>query len=752
MVLTVEGPLEGLSNTSNFCTLDIQGMTCASCVSRVENALKKIPGVEAATVNLATEQAKIRFQESATTSTQELIGAVKKAGYEASKTIPHHSHLQDQNNHFWGSEGLGRVIFSFALSIPLVLPMVLMLFGIHLEVPSQIQLYLAIPVQAILGWRFYRNGFKALIAGSGNMDLLVALGTSSAFLLSLYLMQQDQHHELYFESSAVVISMVLLGKWLELNAKFKTSAAIRALQKLWPENAHVLNMNDEVRHIPSIELLPGDRVKVFPGERIPVDGIILNGISHIDESLMTGESNPVLKKIGAYVIGGSMNGDGLLMIQAQAIGEESTLAKMIQLVEDAQTQKAPIQKLVDQISAVFVPTVFVIAILTALLNWYFLDSVSEAILRAVAVMVIACPCALGLATPAAIMAGTGVAARFGILIKDSQVLEIAHRLNVIAFDKTGTLTKGQPELLKTIFLNHDANLTNHHLLELAGGLQLGSEHPIAKAFIHYLEDNHIQPSALKDIKALAGIGIEGEITDGPLHGKIIRLQSLQSLSLELCYKNLQSQVTPLMTEGLTISVLTVESVPLVIFGLGDEIKPESKDVIRRLKAMGITTVMLSGDNKMSAESIGRSIHIDQIYAQVLPSDKVAHIQQLQLDKNHQRVWVAMVGDGVNDAPSLVEADVGIAMGTGTEVAMQAASITLMRGDLNLVSGAIEISKKTWNKIQQNLFWAFFFNIFGIPLAALGFLSPMVAGSAMALSSFFVLSNALLLSRWKPTAL
>ncbi len=752
MTLTVESPLEGLSNTSNFCTLDIQGMTCASCVSRVENALKKIPGVEAATVNLATEQAKIRFQESATTSTQELIGAVKKAGYEASKTIPHHGHLQDQRNNFWGSEGLGRVIFSFALSIPLVIPMVLMLFGIHLEVPSKIQLYLAIPVQVILGWRFYRNGFKALIGGSGNMDLLVALGTSSAFLLSLYLMQQDQHHELYFESSAVVISMVLLGKWLELNAKFKTSAAIRALQKLWPENAHVLNINDEVRHIPSIELLPGDRVKVFPGERIPVDGIILSGISHIDESLMTGESNPVLKKVGGLVIGGSMNGDGLLMIQAQAIGEESTLAKMIQLVEDAQTQKAPIQKLVDQISAIFVPTVFVIAILTALLNWYLLDSVSEAILRAVAVMVIACPCALGLATPAAIMAGTGVAARFGILIKDSQVLEIAHRLNVIAFDKTGTLTKGQPELLKTIFLNNNKNLLNNDLLELAGGLQLGSEHPIAKAFIHYLEDSHIQPRALKDIKAIAGIGIEGEIIDGPLHGKIIRLQSVQSLSLAPYYINLQNQVSPLMEDGLTISILTIESTPLAIFGLGDEIKHESKAVISRLKEMGITTVMLSGDNKMSAESIGRKINIDQIYAQVLPIDKVAHIKQLQFNEDHQRVWVAMVGDGVNDAPSLVEADVGIAMGTGTEVAMQAASITLMRGDLNLVSGAIEISKKTWHKIQQNLFWAFFFNIFGIPLAALGFLSPMVAGSAMALSSFFVLSNALLLSRWKPSTL
>jgi Cu+-exporting ATPase len=751
MPLTAEESLNDVTNASSFCTLDIQGMTCASCVIRVENALKKIPGVEAATVNLATEQAKIRFQESATASSQVLIEAVKKAGYEATKTIPHHSHLRDQQNNFCGSEGLGRVIFSFSLSFPLVLPMLLMLFGIHLEIPAQIQLSLAAPVQLILGWRFYRNGFKALIAGSGNMDLLVALGTSSAFLLSVYLMLQDQNHELYFESSAVVISMVLLGKWLELNAKFKTSAAIRALQKLWPENAHVLNINDEVRHIPSIELLPGDRVKVFPGERIPVDGVILNGISHIDESLMTGESNLVFKNVGSLVIGGSMNGDGLLIIQAQAIGEESTLAKMIQLVEDAQTQKAPIQKLVDQISAVFVPTVFVIALLTALLNWYFFGSVSEAILRAVAVMVIACPCALGLATPAAIMAGTGVAARFGILIKDSQVLEIAHRLNIIAFDKTGTLTKGQPELLKTIFLHHDQHLTNNDLLELAGGLQLGSEHPIAKAFLNYLAISNIQARALKNMKALPGIGIEGEMTDGPLQGIIIRLQSLQSLALEPCFNDLQSQVAPMMGEGLTISILTMKSIPMAIFGLGDEIKPESKAVISRLRAMGITTVMLSGDNKMSAESIGKSINIDQIYAQVLPIDKVAHIQQLQLDKNHQRVWVAMVGDGVNDAPSLVVADVGIAMGTGTEVAMQAASITLMRGDLNLVSGAIEISKKTWNKIRQNLFWAFFFNVFGIPLAALGFLSPMVAGSAMALSSFFVLSNALLLSRWKPSA-
>lgn len=747
---------------SELITLDIGGMTCASCVGRVEKALDKIPGVEAATVNLATEQAKIRLKSHSGTQVAELIALVKKTGYEAKISTPHGNNMPNPSKSFWGADGLGRVLLSFALSAPLFLPMFLMPFGIHWALSPEWQLLLASPVQFFLGWRFYKGGFKALMSGVGNMDLLVALGTSAAYGLSVYqmLLSSNPVHELYFEGSAVIICMVLLGKWLEARAKQQTSEAIRALQKLWPEHAKVLAPNiviaegislDQYRDLPLDQVFPSDRVLVLPGERIPVDGVILLGNSHIDESLLTGESAPVKKALGAKVIGGSLNGEGVLVIEAKAVGVESVLSQIITLVEDAQTQKAPIQKLVDQVSAIFVPTVIVIAIITGLANWFYLDSASIAILRAVSVLVIACPCALGLATPAAIMAGTGVAARFGILIKDPQVLELAHRLTIVAFDKTGTLTIGKPRLLNLIpFTN---SLNEDAILATAAGLQLGSEHPLAKALLDATKQKGLTPIPPSESKAFPGIGISGKPSAGPWMNQNLCLQSVASLDSNVHQAEIIQKAQACFDAGQTVSVLmdsdTAE--PIAIIAFGDELKSNALQAITSLHKLQIRTVMLSGDNIAAATRVGNSIGIDEVFAQIMPDHKANIIRQLQsIEHGHQRQWVAMVGDGVNDAPALAVADVGMAMSTGTDVAMQAAGITLMRGDPTLVADAIDISNRTWQKIRQNLFWAFIFNSTGIPLAALGYLSPMLAGSAMALSSFCVLSNALLLKRWRPS--
>jgi len=750
-----------IDTKSELFTLDIGGMDSASCVGRVEKALDKMPGVEAASVNLATEQAKVRLKADSGLNVDDLIATVQKTGYEAKISSPHQISVTAPSKLFWGADGLGRVLLGFALSAPLFLPMLLMPFGIHWALSPKWQLLLATPVQFFLGWRFYRAGLKSLMSGVGNMDLLVALGTSAAYGLSIYQMIASPHasHELYFEGSAVIICMVLLGKWLEARAKQQTSEAIRALQKLWPEHAKVIERDiviaetstlDQFRDLPLDQVFPKDRILVMPGERIPVDGIILLGNSHIDESLLTGESDSVKKRIGEKVIGGSLNGEGVLVIEAQAVGVESVLSKIISLVEDAQTQKAPIQKLVDQVSAIFVPSVIVIAIITGLANWFYLDSASIAILRAVSVLVIACPCALGLATPAAIMAGTGVAARFGILIKDPQVLELAHRLNVVAFDKTGTLTVGKPRLLKVI--SFSGSFSENDILATAAGLQLGSEHPLAKALLDAAKQNGLTPITPTDSKALPGIGISGKPSAGALAGQSLTIQSIASLESNHHHAEILRKAQACFEAGQTVSILMSDEVtpsPIAIFSFGDELKENAQEAITSLRHLNIRAVMLSGDNIAAANRVARNIGIQEVFAQIMPGDKAEIIRKLQSKDGH-RQFVAMVGDGVNDAPALATADVGMAMSTGTDVAMQAAGITLMRGDPTLVANAIDISKRTWQKIQQNLFWAFIFNATGIPLAALGYLSPMLAGSAMALSSFCVLSNALLLKRWRPT--
>jgi Cu+-exporting ATPase len=558
--------------------------------------------------------------------------------------------------------------------------------------------------------------------------------------------------------------MVLLGKWLEARAKQKTGEAIRALHALWPQQARVLKTNDlslissnaaainQHTELPLEQVLVNDLVMVLPGERVPADGFIVLGNSHLDESLLTGESQSVKRGIGDAVIGGSLNGDGQLVFRVGATSTDSMLANIIDLVETAQTQKAPIQRLVDHVSAIFVPAVIGIAIATGLVTGLLIGDVSEAILRAVSVMVIACPCALGLATPAAIMAGTGVAARAGILIKDPQVLELAHRIQLVAFDKTGTLTEGKPTLLS---IDTSPGLTQEAVLALAAGLQMGSEHPLAKAVLEDAKLRGVTPVTCAQMQAIPGVGIEGRPLTGERQGQILRLQSLASLESHPQYGDLCLQANPLFLAGHSISVLTAtpqadqSTIPLAIFAFGDALKDQAGNAVKQLHAMGIQTVMLSGDNNAAAKKVGERIGIDTVYAQVIPADKAGWIERFKRNAAGERQWVAMVGDGINDAPALAVADVGMAMATGTDVAMQAAGITLMHGNPSLVASAIDVSKRTWNKIRQNLFWAFAFNVIGIPLAALGYLTPAIAGSAMALSSLFVLSNALLLGLWKP---
>jgi Cu+-exporting ATPase len=551
---------------------------------------------------------------------------------------------------------------------------------------------------------------------------------------------------LYFESSAVVVTLVLLGKWLETRTKRQTTSAIRALHGLRPDTAHLIGRDGEV-DVPVAEVLVGDKLAVKPGERFPVDGTLLEGRTQVDESMLTGEPLPVTKEVGAKLTGGSINGEGRVVLEVRAVGVDTVLSSIIRLVEDAQAAKAPIQRLVDQVSAVFVPVVLVIALLT-LLGWYLTGhSFEVALIHAVAVLVIACPCALGLATPAAIMAGTGVAAKFGILIKDAQALEVAHTVNVVAFDKTGTLTVGQPRLTALA----PVGLANDEALLLAAGLQSGSEHPLARAVLQAAKDKALTVPAPTDVQAVAGRGTQGKVGERTL--LLGSLRWMAELGVDMA--PVAAQAAELQAGGATVSAMAEQQAGgaklLALLAFADEPKPGAKEALATLKARGIQTVMISGDNRGAAEAMAKRLGLDakDVLAEVLPGDKAAKVAALKAGGK----VVAMVGDGVNDAPALAAADVGMAManpnGGGTDVAMHAAGITLMRGDPLLVAAALDISRRTVAKIRQNLFWAFAYNAAGIPLAALGYLSPVVAGAAMALSSVSVMTNALLLKRWTP---
>ncbi|WP_300302601.1 heavy metal translocating P-type ATPase [Ferrovibrio sp.] len=726
--------------------LKISGMSCASCVGRVEKALAAVAGVRAASVNLASETAEVTAPRGAV-DLATLLDAVKKAGYEArpfDDAATSTSAREDE-----AAERIARernlALLAVLLTLPLAGGMVFELGGRHdLMLPPLWQFIIATPVQFILGWRFYKAGWGALRAGTGNMDLLVALGTTAAWGLSTWLWWRaapDEMPHLYYEGAAAIIAFVRLGKWLEARAKGQTVSALRALMKLKPATARRRRADGSEEEVATALLQPDDRLVVRAGEAFAADGLIVEGRGSVDESMLTGESLPVEKTIGDAVHAGTLNRDGLIVARVMAVGGETTLSRIVRLVETAQASKPPIQKLVDQISAVFVPVVVLIALVTfALTLTLGGGDVEMALVHAIAVLVIACPCALGLATPAALMVGTGLAARHGILIRDAEALEVARGVTLVAFDKTGTLTEGRPVVTDIIVAPGG---DQQALLLRAAALQAGSQHPLAQAIRDKVASCPL--GTMDDFRDLPGRGIAGRIDGVALLFGNARLMRDEGIDMAA----LGPQAAALAEQGRTVSWLADADrrLALGLVGFGDEPKPQAATAIDRLKAMGIRTVMLSGDSRGAAQAVAARLGIDRVEAEVLPQDKAALITMLRKESGGA---IAMVGDGINDAPALGAADVGIAMATGTDVAMQTAGITLMRGDPTLVADAIDLARATNAKIRQNLFWAFAYNVIGIPLAAFGLLNPMLAGAAMALSSVSVLSNALLLKRWRPT--
>jgi len=713
--------------------LTISGMTCATCAGRIEKALAAVPGVLRTVVNLATERALVEGV-TGILKPADLIAAAQRAGYDADLLTGD----LERDRELAGAEEwrlrreTWRIAAAIALSAPLLLPMA----GIML--PAWLQLALATPVQFVVGARFYAAAWKALRAKTGNMDLLVSLGTSAAYFYSLYLMfAGPPGTHLYFEASAVVIALILVGKWLEARAKRSTTAAIRALMSLRPERARVERNGAEIE-VPAVAVAVGDVVVVRPGERLPVDGIVVSGRSDVDESLLTGESLPVAKNPGDRVTGGAINGSGLLRIETLAVGEQSTLSRIITLVESAQAKKAPVQRLVDRVAAIFVPIVLLVA-LAAFLGWWLIaGNLTAGVIAAVSVMVIACPCSLGLATPTALMVGTGAAAKAGVLIRDVEALERAHRLDTVILDKTGTVTEGKPAVTEVI-----ANgIAEKDLLALAAAAQTGSEHPLARAVLAKAEG--LALPALEDFQSQPGMGLTARVSDRRIAIGNRRLMHEKGVPTE----TMEDRAARLEERGRTVmwvAALEPKAQLLGLIAVADPVKPTAQAAVRHLQALGIEIVLLTGDNERTAAAVAAQLGIRQVLAGVLPGEKAAEVQKLQALGRH----VGMVGDGVNDAPALAAADIGMAMGTGTDVAMQTAGITLMRGDPMLIGDAIAVSRATYNKIRQGLFWAFIYNVVGMPIAGLGLLNPVIAGAAMALSSVSVVSNALLLRRWRP---
>ena len=716
--------------------LGIEGMTCAACATRLEKVLNRIEGVEAA-VNLASERVRVRYRPGVVAVGQ-LLDAVARAGFTG-RLIDDRSREEDKARKLAAYRAeLRRFWIAAALTLPLVAQMVTMfgadaLRGQHHDLlPRWLQLLLATPVQFWIGWRFYDGGWKALRGGGANMDVLVALGTSAAYVFSLVVTLGGLHDlPVYFEASAAVITLVLLGKLLEARAKARTTAAIEALVRLQPKTARV-ERDGQLLEIDAALLMPGDVFIVRPGESVPVDGEVLDGASSVNEAMLTGESMPVAKHPGERVFAATANGEGMLRCRATGVGEHTLLAGIIRLVAEAQGSKAPVQRLADRISAVFVPIVCAIALVTFAGWWLYGGAFNEALINAVAVLVIACPCALGLATPTAIMVGTGQGARAGILVKNAEALERAEKTRILAVDKTGTLTLGEPEVTDVVPLA----IAVDQALTLAAGLEQGSEHPLAKAILRAAKASGAALPELAGFKATPGAGVEGTVA-----GRRLQLGAPDWFPEAALPAD---RLAALQGEGKTVVVLAGDGVALALLAIADPLRESSPAAVARLKAMGVRVVMLTGDNPVTAAAIARRVGIDDFRAGISPSGKAGAVNALKAEG----VVVAMVGDGINDAPALAAADVSFAMGAGSDAAIEVADITLVRGDLHGVADAIRLSRATLGKIRQNLFWAFIYNLLGIPLAALGWLNPVVAGAAMAMSSVSVVSNSLLLKRWK----
>jgi Cu+-exporting ATPase len=731
----------GFSVPSRSFDLAIEGMTCSACSTRLEKVLSKLDGVDGASVNLATSNARVSVT-SGTLSVSDLIVAVERAGFTGRAIETSSETLQQAARRAADRARLELIILIGAalFTLPFIVQMGLMWTQLQPStLPALWQFALATPVQFIAGARFYLPAWRALKAGAGNMDLLVVLGTSAAWGLSTYLVLfSPDSSDYYFEASSSVITLVLLGRHLEDRAKQNTTTAIRSLVALRPQTAQIIREGGEVE-VPASLVAVGEVVVVRPGEHLPVDGIITDGDTQIDESLITGESLPVERSIGDTVTGGSINGSGMIRVKVTAVGAESVLNRIIRAVEEAQASKAPVQHLVDRISALFVPAVIVIAIGAYLYSFLLLSSSqAEAIISAVTVLVVACPCALGLATPTAIMVGTGVAAQWGILIRDAESLEQAHKTTTVIFDKTGTLTAGQPNVVTV----HPLDMEEDELLALTAAAQQGSEHPLARAVL-----NRVRKTAplapLSDFSAIPGRGIRATVDNRQVVAGNQRLMAESGVE----QAPLLEQANALSSRGSTVIWVAVDQRLKGIIAIDDVVRPTSKEAIAELNANGIETIMLTGDHQQSAASVADQLGAHDFIAEVLPEEKAAVVSNL-MGKNRT---VAMVGDGINDAPALATADVGLAMGSGTDVAMETAGITLMRSDPLLVIEAISISHATHNKIWQNLFWAFIYNLFMIPLAFFGAITPVIAGAAMALSSLSVVSNSLLLKRWKPSS-
>lgn len=722
--------------------LSISGMTCATCALRVERALAAVPGVARVAVNLASNRGSVEGVAGAVRPA-DLVAAVRRAGYDAqllSGDTERDREVAAREARRTKAEGR-RLAVAVVLSVPLLAPMA----GAGL--PGWLQLALATPVQFLVGARFYAGAWKGVRARIGNMDLLVALGTSAAYFYSLYLLlARSPGTGLYFDSAAVVIALVTLGKWLEARAKRSTTQQIQALMSLRPERARIEQGDREVE-VPANAVCIGDVVVVRPGERLPVDGTVIGGQGEVDESLLTGESLPVAKTPGDKVTGGSINGSGLLRIQTTAVGDHSTLSRIIALVEGAQAGKSPVQHLVDRVAAVFVPAVLAIALATFLCWWLIAGGLTSGLIAAVSVLVIACPCSLGLATPTALMVGTGVAAKAGILIRDAEALERAHRLDTLVLDKTGTVTEGKPAVTAIV----PNGISEPELLRLSAAAQAGSEHPLARAVLARARElgagsDDPQRLPLEEFQSHAGMGLTARVGGRSFIMGNRRLMRNHGVRIE----DGESQAARLEEHGQTVMwVAALDPRPtwLGLIGVSDPIKPEAATAVSHLAAIGIETVLLTGDNERTAAVVGARLGIRRVIAGVLPEEKAAEVQRLQREGRQ----VGMVGDGVNDAPALAAADVGFAMGTGADVAMQTAGITLMRGDPRLVGDAIAVSRATYRKIRQGLFWAFIYNLIALPAAAFGLLNPMIAGAAMALSSVSVVLNALLLRRWRAAA-